>query len=213
MAADSDAPDGPTLNPLDGSDPPVEASDEIDTDDLDWETLMDHGHFPEGEEIELPPPRLKQSNFGLLGEFYQFRKHRKKEKKLAKKGYIKWYLIDGTWSWPKYIKPERNGGGIPEYRHDEKRYLFPERARVPDASAGMHMVVHKAGDATPINLTDLSEFAVDPDALDNYIGRKVTSDPPSFWSKFDFEAESIIYFGIGLIIVFAVVSRFLGGGV
>lgn len=202
---DSWAPSVPSIR---SDKPDPEESDEIEPDDLDWRKLMDAGHHP--DVVELPPPRIEQSSWGLIGQFWAYRNHQKKEKKLAKEGYVKWHLIDGTWSWPKYVKPTADGGGVPEYQHNGQRYLFPKKASLPDASSGAHLFVHTTDDAKPVNLRDRTEMAIPPDVLEEYIQMKVASDPPSFWDKFDFKPESIVYVAIGLIIILAAVSRFAG---
>lgn len=189
----------------DDDDPIPEASDAIDTDDLDWEKLMENGHQP--DVIDLHPPDLAGSGWGIIGDFLLWKNRRRKEKKLAKKGYIRWHLVDGTWSTPKYVKPEQMGGGIRELKHDGIRYLFPENSKLPDPRSGMWTYVHKKGEAQPLNLNDPSKLAIQGDELDKYITNKVTSDPPSFWDKLDVEGDFLIKGAVAAIILVAVMQR------
>jgi hypothetical protein len=203
---DEDGNGGRLVSSLGGDDdPPLEASDEIDADELDWERLMENGHYP--DVIDLPPPETMGSRWGMLGDFLQWRKRHKKEKKLAKQGYVRWHLVDGTWGSPKYVKPELKGGGIREHKEDGIRYLFPDRAKVPDSMSGMWTYVHKHGESQPINMAEPSELAIKGDELDEYITKKVTSDPPSWLDSFDFDFSKAIQLAVALVIVFALAQQ------
>jgi hypothetical protein len=191
-----------------GDGPDIEASDAIDEEDLDWEKLMNNGHRP--DEIELHPPEVSGSKLGMLGDFFIWRKRHRKEKKLAKQGYVRWHLVDGTWGSPKYVKPELKNGGIRELKHDGVRYLFPDRAKVPDPMTGMWTFVHKDGESQPLNLAEPSELAIKGDELDEYITKKVTSDPPSWLDNLDFNGEFMIKAAVALVIVFALAQQAVG---
>jgi len=102
--------------------------------------------------------------------------------------------------------------GIPEYEHDDEVYLFPDRGRLASRSSGMWTVIHKEGESEPLCLRDPTEDAIKADELKEYLNKRVTTDPPSWWDNFDLDSEDIIKYAIAAIIVVAVLQQVLGGG-
>lgn len=162
--------------------------------------------------LELPEPDLQTATWGLPQKLYRMHRQIRKRRKLAKHGYVQWYLIDDTYPTPKFVKPEMNGGGIPEYELDDERYLFPKDAMVASEQQGLWTIVHKKGEADPVNLRDPTEYAIPADVLENWLDMRVNVDPPSWWDSFDIEpADAMKWLFIGLV-GFVILRSVLGGG-
>jgi len=180
------------------------AGEEVDED------ALKNGHEEPTETIE--PPEISGARFGALGMLWRMYRQRRKERKYADEGYVQWYLVGAGWPEPKYVKPEGEGGGIPEYEHNDETYLFPTRGRMASRDSGMWTVIHKEGESEPINLRDPTENAIKADELKEYLTKRVTSSPPSFFDNFDLSADNLIKYSIAAIILFALLSSVLGGG-
>lgn len=159
--------------------------------------------------LRMPQPNLKTTRFGWFSKVWRIHRHYKKRKKLANKGYVEWYLIDGVWPEPKFIQPEDKGGGLYEYETDGNTYLFPARAMMPNERQGIRTVVHKKGEADPVNLRDPSTNAIPADVLDEYLQLRPTSSPPSWLSQFDVSAEDMVKYAIAAVIAIAVLQGVL----
>jgi len=177
---------------------------------VDEDDLRRNGHEEQRELVD--EPRIGSPRWGLFGKLWRAYRNHKKERKYADKNYVKWYLVGSGWPRAKFVKPEGKGGGIPEYKHDGTTYLFPRRAMLPDRDSGMFTVVHKYGEADPLNMTEPSQNAIKADELSEYLTKRVTSSPPSFFDKFDIKPETLLYGAIGLVLIIAVGARVLGGG-
>lgn len=169
-----------------------------------------NGHEEEREYVDAP--RIGSPKYGLAGKLWRSYRIHKKERKYADKNYVKWYLVGSGWPRPKFVKPEGKGGGQLEFKHDGTTYLFPREAMLPDRDSGMFCVVHKHGEADPLNLTEPTANAIKADELNEYLTKRVTSSPPGFFDKFDASPEQILYITIALILLIAVGARVLGGG-
>lgn len=181
-----DEPEAPQATPQD-PDP--------DSSETDWE--------PEGDLVELDPPRM---NTGGLRQLYRARKHLRKQEKLASKGYVRWHRIGDSFARPEYVKPDRKGGGIPEKEVDGETYLFPKSAMVP-ADNGMWTIIHREGEADPINLRDPVQTAIDADRLKEYLDLRVSSSSPSWLDSIG--SYDIIKVVIAGVIAFAVIQNFM----
>jgi len=157
------------------------------------------------EIVDIEPPEIKEGWFTT----WNLLKHHRKRKNLSKRGYVRWYLIDGYWPEPKYVKPRLDGHGMPIIDHDDTQYLFPRNAMLASEREGMWTVIHKRGEADPINLREPSKNAIPADALDEFMTMNVMTDPPSFWSKFDVDAQDMVMYAIAGIIVFALINQVL----
>ena len=183
------------------------------TDDGDDEPLVERLEDDPDNLVTLPEPDLRTASFGIVGQFFKFWQYRRKQRKLARKGYVKWILINGVYPRPMYIRPELKGGGqIPEYEYDGETYLFPRDAAVPDARSGMWTVTHKEGESEPLNLRDPSENAISAKSLDEYLGMRVSSSPPGLLDKLglkDIGPEEAIMYSIAAVILLSVVGQYL----
>lgn len=162
--------------------------------------------------LELPAPELQTARFGWPQKLYRMHRQHKKRRKLANQGYVQWYLIDDTYPTPKFVKPEMKGGGIAEYELDGERYLFPKDAMVASEQQGLWTIVHKKGEADPVNLRDPTAYAIPADSLENYLDMRVNVDPPSWWDSFDLEPAEIFKWLLLGLVGFMILRSVLGGG-
>jgi len=167
----------------------------------EFEGVLEENSNHDGRSVTLPAPDVSG---GWLDVFRQ-RQHRKKEKKLAKRGYVKWFKFDGMLRAPEWVRPERGGSGAPKYydRDDGVHYLFPEDALVTDARTGAPVAVHHSGEVEPVNLKEPAHPPIDADRLEEIINLEIESDPPGWLSKFDLDAQTMMYASIVLILIFA----------
>lgn len=176
------------------------SEDEDDSNEVE-DVVLDDGA------IELRQPNIQTSTFGFVEEFYRWYRRRQKRRKLARKGYVKWILVDQSYSRPKFVKPERKGGGVPEFEYDGITYLFPEGSAAPDESTGMWTYVHAVGDADPVHLPDPMRTSIPGDLLTSYLDTRVSTEPPSWWDSLNLDAQDILMYAMGFIVVFAVLNR------
>lgn len=155
---------------------------------------------------------IDTGRFGAWSEYRQVKKRREKRKKLARKGYVEWYLVDGNFEGPKFVKPTADGGGVPTIKQDDKRYLFPEQAAVPSAASGMRCYVHKAGELDPINLRDPADHALAPDQTQTYLDTDIQTDSPGLGLLSDYSAGELLFFALMAIVILAVGWSYIGGG-
>lgn len=158
---------------------------------------------PDSDLVEIEPPRM---NTHLWKQLRRTRKHLRKQEKMASEGYIRWHLVGDSFNQPKYVKPERKGGGIPEKEVDGETYLFPKSAMVP-ADNGMWTIIHREGEADPVNLRDPVKTAIDADRLKEYLDLRVSSSSPSWFDSIG--SYDIIKVAIAGVIVFAVIQNFM----
>lgn len=170
----------------------------------------EEGEFADaGPEVDLEPPKIKESLFGPLAAW----RHERKRRKLAGKGYVQWYLIGSSWPRPRFVKPEDKGGGEFEIEHDGETYLFPKEAMLPTQDAGLWTVVHQMGDAEPINLTEPDEFSISAKQLQNYVTSRVTVEPPGWLSSLSGDPATLIKYAIFGFIGFVLLQGALEGGI
>jgi len=169
---------------------------------------VDEDTLRNGQTDPIDPPDVRDGRWGIIGDFYRYYRARRKTRKLADKGYVRWYIVDGGWPEPKFVKPELKGGGVPEYELDDSVYLFPKRAGLPDRRSGMWTFVHNRGSAEPRTLGDSTEEAIKADEISEYLTKRVTTNPPSFWDKVDLDPEQILMLAIAAVILIAVLRRF-----
>lgn len=160
------------------------------------------------DDVRLESPEIKGSLSALLGVW----RHRMKEKKMARKGYIKWFKVGANVSRPRWIKPFRNGQGELIYYDDGDPYLFPKNAMATDSQTGAYVAVHREGDALPVDLTDPAVEGLPVDKFRETIDLSVESDSPGWFQKMDIDNEMLLYGGIAVMLVLGAVAQFMGGG-
>lgn len=167
---------------------------------------------PEDDVETIDPPDLT-SSVTYIGQWWKYRKYRKELKKKVGEGHIAWYLIDdGIPEQPKWIKPTDEGGGIPEYEHENETYLFPRNCRLPSKQHGTWAVYHSKGDPEPIDLRNPRDPVITAAALQQYKKmRPNVEDPDSGMWGFDMEYEQMVTYGVMGTIVLIVLYAVLGG--
>ncbi len=194
-------------------------SDDVDNDgevdespepspDPDGEIEQGWPGEPQRDLVEMRPPSMDTGGFRQL---YRTRKWLKKRQKLIGDGYVQWYLIGDAVNHPRFIKPDRKGGGIPEYEHDGETYLFPRDALVPSED-GMWTCIHRVGEADPINIRDPARYAIKADELKEYLDLRVSSSAPGLLDGLGIDAGDAVKIMIALIIAYAVFQQVVGGG-
>lgn len=160
-----------------------------------WEAKLDGvgGDFMEGIEV-------RDSSWGLIKAW----RRRAKAKKMAKKGYVKWYLLGSGLEGPKWVKPDRDGTGVRKHRYEGHPYLFPEEEMVIDKETGAYVAVHHKGEATPVPVKHPELPQMDADRLREVTDLTAESDPPGWLQSFDMDTGTMMMLGIGaLFLVFA----------
>jgi hypothetical protein len=159
-------------------------------------------------------PDLGSPRFGIFSILWSLFKHHKRRKRKARKGYIKWFLVGSTWPAPRYVKPEPDDGGQPAVRVDGQRYLFPQDARTPSVKDGMWTVIHRKGEAEPIdpraNEGNPLAGKLNAATLDSYARMAVTSTSPSLLAGYD--KSTLMRYGIFGLGAFLMMYHFLGPG-
>lgn len=176
------------------------------TDKLDVE-LDDVAGEP-GHSASLSAPDVSSSILDVL----KAARHRAKEKRMAKRGYVKWFKYDGGMlRGPKWVKPETGGAGEPEYYDgdDEVTYLFPDDPMVIDGNTGARVAIHHSNQVEPVNLAEPGAPPIDGDRLDKVINLEIESDPPGFLDRLDFSPEMLLYGGIGLMLALGAAQQYL----
>lgn len=175
---------------------PDDSTDEVETNgDIDPELV---------EALDI-----KTSYFGWLQEW---RTHKAKRRK-ARKGYIQWYLIDGAWPEPRFVKPKQHAHGMPEYEHKGKTYFFPPGAAVPSAKEGMRTVIHHVDDAKPVNVTEPGKPAIDPASVKKYISMGAVTGPPGWLANLNWDTQTMMRVMLMVIIGGTLIWGVLNGGI
>jgi len=160
----------------------------------------------DGESVSLSAPEVGSGFFDV----FKYIRHRQKAKRLAKRGYVKWFKYDGGMlQQPQWVKPKRRGAGVAEYNDGDSTYLFPEDALVTDAETGAQVAVHHTGQAEPVNISSPEVPPIDADRLDKVINLEIESDPPGLLSRLDFGPQMILYGGIALMLLLGGVQQFM----
>lgn len=154
---------------------------------------------------ELSAPDMSSSGFGLLKTW----RHQTKAKRLARRGYVKWFKIGASMSEPKWVKPKSDGAGVLEYydSDDDVTYLFPNDVMVNDANTGAYVAVHRQGEAEPINLRDPAMPAIPADRLEEIINLEAESDAPGFFDRMDLDPQTIMWVAIGGMLIIGAIQQ------
>lgn len=203
----------------DTQDPPTDDSP-TSIPDPDFDKASERAEIPISrlEAGDDPAPVIRPDNtwigtgrFGAFSELRQLRKRQKKRKRMARQGYVEWYLIDGTFPGPEYVKPTADGGGIPDLEHDGGTYVFPPQAAVPSTVSGMRCYVHREGEMDPINLHDPVSHAQPPDQAQEYQTSALQTTSPSGWFG-DWSSGDMIFWGAILMVALVVAYVYISGG-
>lgn len=165
----------------------------------------------EGELVDLPPPQVK------TGGLYAFAKelwhYKKQQKQLLGKGYVKWLLLEDGWPTPKFVKPVVTGGGIPQIVYGKEAYLFPQSATVPDVRTGLRTIVHRKGEADPVNLPEPNRLAIGAAELYEYLNKELITKAPKSWKRsfgLDLTPQQIMMLGVAGFLILMAIGSYLG---
>lgn len=159
----------------------------------------------EDGETTLKPPDVGTS----LWDMVKLWRHHAKAKRMARNGYVRWYRIDSSLHGPSWVKPEAEGAGVREHRHDGVTYLFPDDAMVTDARTGAHIAIHREGEAEPINLRDPAMPPLPADRLEEVINLEAESDAPGLLDRLDLDPKTLLFGGMALMLVLAGAQKFM----
>jgi hypothetical protein len=138
---------------------------------------------------------------------------RRKKEKALKKGCVRWHLVGASFSAPMYVKPEaKEGGNVAEIEYEGNTYLFPKEAMVPAEEEGVPTIVHREGEADPINLRDEWDLAIGSNTLKEYLTLRIMNPKPSGLGSLlgGLDSMDILRYGIiGLVVLF-IAMEFLG---
>lgn len=153
-----------------------------------------------GDAVELEPVETRSGLVGLLKTW----RRRAKEKRLAKKGYVKWIRIGSSVQTPTWVKPSYRGTGAGEYydRSEDVTYLFPKDAMLPDQTTGAWVAMHRENEADPVNLRDPVMPAAPADRLQEIINLQAEADKPGLLEDLDISATQMAV--IGIVVAFLV---------
>lgn len=194
LGSDVPTPGGPEI-PSPDDEPPEDGSGGVDDE-------------PEPQVVEHPPPRMDTR---VWRQIWRTRKWLRKREKLIGDGYVQWYLIGDAINHPKYVKPERKGGGIPELEVNGETYLFPPDAKMPSED-GMWTFIHREGEADPINIREPAQVSIKADELKEYLDLRVSSSAPGLLDGLGLDSGDLIKIAIAGIIGYAMFQQFMGGG-
>ena len=184
-----------------------------DRDQTDWyDEVVEGNDGDEPEVVHLDPPELK-SRLGVFGKVWKQYRHHKKLRRLAGKGYVRWYLVEDSFPAAKFVRPKMKGNGVRELKYDGGRYLFPREAFLASATTGMWTVVHKAGELDPIPLHEPSKNALSADQAQEWFTSTVSSSAPSLMDRLDIDKSDALTYMMLIIVVFALFQQFMGGGI
>ncbi|MCG1002866.1 MULTISPECIES: hypothetical protein [Halobacterium] len=155
-----------------------------------------------GDAVELEPIDTRSGIAGLLSAWQR----RRKEQRLAEKGYVKWIRIGSSVQSPEWVKPSYRGTGAGEYydREDEVTYLFPKEAMLPDSTTGAWVAMHRENEADPVNLRDPVMPAAPADRLQEIINLEAEAEQPGFLDQLDISGtQAFIVITVVLFLVYA----------
>jgi hypothetical protein len=150
----------------------------------------------EGYGVQMEPPDVGRS----ILDIFKVWLHVRKQARMAKRGYFKWYRVSSRMERPTWVKPEHKGAGEYEYYHkgDDQTYVFPEEGLVTDGVTGAYVAIHKIGEAEPIDLRDPGWASMDADRLQTLVDMEIARDPPGGWSGLPIGGQKAKYIGLAI---------------
>lgn len=149
-----------------------------------------------------------------LFDFVRVMRHREREKKMAAKGYVKWYRLGATLSRPRWVKPTLEGTGVPEFEVKGHTYFFPKESMVTDSLTGAYVAIHPEGEGNPINLRQPAYPGMMTDLIERVANLKAEDTPPGMLSNLpgNLSTQTMIYGGMALLFVIYAAYWFMSGG-
>jgi len=177
-------------------------------DELDEELPDEQPDDPaDVEPVDFDPPEISISPL----DWIRSGRHLQKQRKAAKRGWVKWYRVGANFSAPQWVKPVHDGAGTPKVTDDGQPYYFEKDAMVVDEQTGAYVAVHPEGEADPINLSDRAYPGIETDLVERIINLEAENEPStSLLGLGGLSTQQLMWLGIGaLFIVFAGV-RYMG---
>lgn len=171
----------------------------------DWEARLENG---EGVQTFEPP----DISLSVL-DYFRAMRHLQKQRKAAKKGWVKWYRIGSNWQRPRWVKPSADGAGTPKVTADGIPYYFPRDAMTVDAQSGAWVAMHHEGESDPVNVSDTAYPGIPGDKMQRMINLEAESKPPGFLDSLfgGTDQQTLMYAGIGVLFLLFVAYRYSTG--
>jgi hypothetical protein len=182
----------------------AELFDEADADgDSDLPVDPDRDIQP----VTLDPPEISLSPI----DWMRAARHLRKQKKAAKRGWVKWYRVGANFSRPQWVKPVQDGAGTPKVTDGGQPYYFEKDAMVVDERTGAWVAVHPEGEADPINLADRAYPGIETDLVERILNLEAENKPSSsLLGLGGMSQQQLMWLGIGLLFVLFAAYRYMG---
>lgn len=168
--------------------------------DADWTEIDD----VEPVEFETPDISLSPLDWIRAG------RHLQKQRKAAKRGWVKWYRVGANISAPQWVKPVQDGAGTPKVTDDDQPYYFEKDAMVVDEQTGAWVAVHPEGEADPINLQDRAYPGIETDLVERILNLEAENDPStSLLGLGGMSTQQLMWIGIGVLFVLFAAARYM----
>jgi hypothetical protein len=194
---DEDLPDDETVvvaelfddtSDEDGDDPPVEPDQDV-------------------QPVAFDPPEISLSPL----DWIRAGRHLQKQRKAAKRGWVKWYRVGANFSRPQWVKPVQDGAGTPKVTDGGQPYYFEKDAMVVDERTGAYVAVHPEGEADPINLANRAYPGIETDLVERIINLEAENEPStSLLGLGGMSTQQLMWLGIGVLFVLFAAFRYMG---
>jgi len=174
-----------------------------DADDLTAPDDVDRDVQP----VAFDPPEISLSPL----DWIRAGRHLQKQRKAAKRGWIKWYRVGANFSRPQWVKPIQDGAGTPKVTDGGQPYYFDKDAMVVDERTGAWVAVHPEGEADPINLADRAYPGIETDLVERIINLEAENEPStSLLGLGGMSSQQLMWLGIGALFVVFAAYRYMG---
>lgn len=165
-----------------------------EVNELEEQALEELDEDSTGYGVEMEPPDVGRSVLDIFKSWL----HIRKQARMAKRGYFKWYRVGSRLHAPKWVKPEHKGAGEYEYKSkkDDQTYVFPEEALVTDGQTSAYVAIHKIGESEPVDLRDPGWASMDADRLQQLIDMEIAREPPGGLSGLPLSGQQLKYVGL-----------------
>jgi len=164
---------------------------------------------PDGDvqPVVFDPPEISLSPI----DWVRAGRHLQKQKKAAKRGWVKWFRVGANFSRPQWVKPVQDGAGTPKVTDDGQPYYFEKDAMVVDERTGAWVAVHPEGEADPINLADRAYPGIETDLVERILNLEAENEPSTgLLGLGGMSTQQLMWLGIGLLFVLFAAYRYMG---
>jgi len=157
--------------------------------------------------VAFEPPEISLSPL----DWVRAGRHLQKQRKAAKRGWIKWYRVGANFSRPQWVKPVQDGAGTPKVTDGGQPYYFDRDAMVVDERTGAWVAVHPEGEADPINLADRAYPGIETDLVERIINLEAENEPStSLLGLGGMSSQQLMWLGIGALFLVFAAYRYMG---